>query len=126
MFVSRGACILSRKKLLGLAKHVGVQLPSGAVAHLHPTTGVTVSSLADFAAGEQVSREREISPHVVPQLLSRLKRANSERRPYDPIAWNCEHFVNWLVDDSVKSPQALAWIIVGGLVGLVFAIRQAS
>lgn len=104
--------VLSRPKIGGLARHVGVQLPDGRVAHCVPNDSVVVTSIEQYAAGENVTIIREVPYSRYWDVIERLTEAQSNRRPYDPISWNCEVFANWLIGEKPESSQITALAIL--------------
>jgi hypothetical protein len=104
--------VLSRPKFGGFAQHIGVQLPDGRVAHCVPGHGVVVTSVEQYAGGEDVTIVREVPWTLHWDLMQRLSSALAERRPYHPLSWNCEVFANWLIGEKPESAQAKGWLVV--------------
>jgi len=97
--------IIARPKLIGIGEHWGVRLPDGRVADLSADRGLRVMSMEQFAAGRPTKIVRHIPDRLAPEVMHRLQLAFTERRAYDAIGWNCEHFANWLTAAKMESPQ---------------------
>jgi hypothetical protein len=83
-------------------------------------TGITVTDLIEFAAGQPVFLHRRPLPYQIPEILARVD-ANMGR-PYHLFAQNCEHFASFAFTGkaesmSIKTAGALtlAGIIAVGL-----------
>lgn len=115
-----------------LFRHVGI------CADFHPITGepliahnsrdfggVRVSSIREFSDGNAVSVRSQKSPRrpaLIQQMIFRLIG-----KPYDPVNYNCEHFVSEVLGYHPHSPQAAFWIgtgLIGGAALLAVASRR--
>lgn len=113
---------ISRPKLHGIGTHAGVILPDGRVAHMMPE-GAAIVSLADFAQGRPIRREKAAQPNRHTQLLQRAYLSAGRTKPYDVLTRNCEHYANWLLgEEEPKSPQ-VAGVLLACLVGIVAMAR---
>ena len=109
----------------GLYSHCGVVYAGSGrrvkVVDNSPEEGVAVRSLTAFAKGGEVRITHRPASREVPAILERARDLCGER--YDWLLYNCEHFVNEVLDREVESPQLRQWggVVVGlglGLVGL--------
>lgn len=107
----------------GLVRHRGVVVGDGWVLHNTPGRGEHVSTLAEFAAGRTVRRERT-PPAPDPVALARARVERSGRR-YHLLYNNCEHTVSRVTEGRSRSPQLLGWVagVVAGAVALVVTRR---
>lgn len=107
--------VLERNK--GLVKHVGIYMGDGLVLHASPEYGVAITSLTDFAKGEEVrlNRRTNLSLYV---LYPRARAAIARREQYDAVTNNCVDLVNEVVTGKRESAvvvMAIATLIIGGL-----------
>lgn len=104
---------VSRPKADGLVKHVGVYIGNGLVFHNLPGRGEHVSSLTEFAAGQQIT----IIPSPVSVNLLQLNWRVQERlnspKGYDPLDYNCEHAAHYVLTGQLDSPQLQGWAVLG-------------
>jgi len=107
--------IVSRPKLKGLWQHVGVLLPDGRVAHCGPGRGEHVSSVEEFARGEDVSILRALSEIEHAHVLQRLAEALRVPRQYDALQNNREMFANRVTGQPATSPQLRATMCLAAL-----------
>jgi hypothetical protein len=87
--------LVSRPKLPGIP-HVGLLLPDDTVMHCTPERGTHRSSEDEFAQGLDVQIGREIPAELYETVMQRVRWVLRNPRFYDPIKFNCYHFVNWL------------------------------
>lgn len=106
--------LVSRRKLVVL-RHVGLLLPSGLVAHCTPTRGEHVSTIEEFAAGQDVRIDREVPPEQHAPTLQRVARAIAAPRTYNLVTNNCEVFAKRLAGDRPESPQFLGVLLFGAV-----------
>lgn len=106
--------LVSRPKL-ALLRHMGVMLPDGRVAHCTPERGEHVSTVEEFAAGQDVKIERIVMPEQQALTLQRIAATLATPRPYNPVTNNCETFANRSVGEKAESPQLLGIAILAGL-----------
>lgn len=86
----------------GFVTHYGIALGSDRVFDIVPGGGPRVVSLRQFAAGNSVSLRRPHLDDLLP-LLARVRQAADSQRPYDPIAFNCEHLKNFVLSGKAYS-----------------------
>ena len=119
LFGSPQIRVLSRPKLSGVGFHVGLQLPDTSVAHLTDNGGAQHVSYAEFAQGRPVTVVRDVDSSMYVRVMNNVRAALSEQRPYHVTDWNCERFVNSLIDEKPESATVnglvLIALIVGGL-----------
>jgi hypothetical protein len=109
---------VSRKKL-GILRHPGVLLPSGKVAHNTPRRGEHISTVEEFADGEDV-----IIDFVVPEserqaVLNRILTAVAAPQRYDLFQNNCEVYANRMLARQPISPQLRFAVFLAVGVGLI-------
>jgi hypothetical protein len=109
--------IISRPKLHGGGKHVGVLLPDGLVWHMTPD-GAEKLDLSGFAHGHRVTRETPVQPDRYLQVQHRADQSVGRVKPYDLLTRNCEHAAHWVIGDEPKSPQVVKALAFAALVGL--------
>lgn len=115
----QNALVICRSKLVGPGKHWGVQLPNGQVAHCCSESGVTVTTIDEFAAGRDVGIVREVPSNLHWDVMERLEQALAENRPYHPVSWNCEVFANWLTFAKPESQQVAGALIVAAAAAFI-------
>lgn len=116
--------VISRPKLTGLGRHVGVYFNDGYVAHSTPERGAHVSTLVEFAQGRVVQTERVVPESLRQEAVSRLSQIQSNKIPYHLTHRNCEVVANWLVGGKPESPQVLGWALALVVAGLFVASRK--
>ncbi len=116
--------VISRPKLTGIGRHVGVYFNDGCVAHATPDRGAHISSLAEFAQGRPVKIDRDVPEEFRDEILRRLSLLQQNRLPYHPTDQNCEVIANWLVGAKPESPQVLGWALALVVAGLFVASRK--
>ena len=90
--------VISRPKLTGFGRHVGVYFNDGCVAHATPERGAHISTLAEFAQGLPVRKDRDVPDELRQEILRRLSLLQQNQLPYHPTDQNCEVIANWLVE----------------------------
>lgn len=87
---------------LGLTEHHGLCVGNDQVIHQHKDGFVEQLSLSEFSGGAKVRRKA-----IAYDRDGAVKRAESQLgcRPYDLLSNNCEHFVNWCIDETETSNQ---------------------
>ncbi len=120
-FISQypGIAVIGRAKWFGLTEHIGVLLPSGRVAHCAPGRGEHLSTLAEFAAGQNVRLVRHVPAQEHQETVARISQALTAPRPYDVFTNNCEMFANRVTGEKPASPQLQGFVAVLAIVGLV-------
>jgi Lecithin retinol acyltransferase len=114
--------MISRQKLSGFGRHVGVLLPNGLVAHM-TDKGSEIVSAADFAQGYKISCDAEASIEQHQQILFRAYSTVGQTKSYSLFDLNCEHFASYLMGSKPQSPQVQSLVLVG-LLALIFKIVQ--
>lgn len=107
--------LVSRPKLAGPGEHVGVQLPSGHVAHRTPEGNFLVS-FEDFACGRPVRVLRNADLSQQAAITARVAATCNQPAQYRLSDNNCEHYATWLMDGAPESPQ-VAGLATLALVG---------
>ena len=94
------------------------------VVHNTKGKGVQHTTLEEFSGGQIIEIVR--APQSFRDVNIILRRAKSQiGKPYDLFSANCEHFVNWVIEETPRSEQ-LAFVVVASLVigGVILATRQ--
>lgn len=93
--------VVKIRKLFGY--HKGVALPNGWVAHIEPGSTPKMSTIEEFAGGRPVYVEKTPDEQRGAVVLRALD-ALSDRRPYNVLTNNCEHFVSRALTGRRESP----------------------
>jgi len=117
--------VISRPKLTGVGRHVGVYFNDRCVAHATPERGAHVSTLAEFAQGLPVREDRVVPEGPRQEILRRLSLLRRNQLPYHPTDQNCEVIANWLIGAKPESPQVLGWALAVVIAGLFVASRKS-
>lgn len=112
--------VISRLKA-GAWKHVGILLPDGRVVHCAPGRGEHVSSIEEFAIGQDVTILEEIPQHLHATILKSI--AGSIRTPqgYHATTNNFEMFVNRVLGRSAHSSQLNGALLIATIALIGFA-----
>ncbi|MDH6170783.1 hypothetical protein M2282_005961 [Variovorax boronicumulans] len=112
--------LVSRAKLTGAGKHVGVLLPSGQVAHM-TRTGAELVSFDEFAQEKPVMFERAASITSYQQIQWRASMSIGRTPAYDLVKFNCEHYATLLLGEELQSQQitVLALLTLFGAIWFV-------
>ncbi len=110
--------VIARRKA-GLLQHVGVLLPDRRVAHCAPAKGEHLSSIEDFANGEDVTIVRVLAASEHVATLERITEAMRAPKGYHVTANNCEAFANRMTGQKVESPQLQGVVALLSLVALI-------
>jgi hypothetical protein len=102
----------------GLLRHVGTLLPDGLVAHCSPKRGEHLSTVEDFAHGQDVSIDELIERSQWELVLHRLNRFLAAPSSYHAVTNNCEIFANRLLGRQPTSPQVRGLLLVVGLMAI--------
>jgi lecithin:retinol acyltransferase len=102
----------------GVFRHVGILLPDGRVAHCAPSRGEHISTVEEFAAGQDVTIERLLTPEQCASSLRRIAEAMCAPKAYDGLTNNCEMFVNRMIGQRSESPQLQGAALLIGLAAL--------
>ncbi|MGA7178349.1 MAG: hypothetical protein WBX11_02010 [Thiobacillaceae bacterium] len=78
-----------------------------------------MSTVEEFAEGQDVTTVRKVLPHLHAEALNRLRQALFERRPYDGLNWNCEIFANWLTGEQPVSEQVRGVVVAAFIAGVL-------
>jgi hypothetical protein len=107
--------IVSRLKFPGV-RHVGVVVGPDAVCHNTPERGEHVSTIAEFAAGQEIAvKHSGITPAVI---IANAKRILANPKRYDAAVRNCEHTVSEILSGIAESSA----VAVCGIVGILLAV----
>jgi hypothetical protein len=113
--------VLSRPKALSFVEHFGVVIGTDRVLHNTPEKGEHVSSVAQFAAGENLTvHRREV--HVM-SLLARTQHVLTKPRRYNLLTRNCEHTLSEVLWGVAKSPTFIIVALLAAAVVLCLALR---
>lgn len=99
--------LISRPKLSGIGSHVGVQLPSGAVAHM-TSAGAEIVSVVEFAQGRTVEQKLAAPQQTYRAVTARAFQSVGRTEPYHLVSLNCEHYAAWVLGQKPNSPQIAA------------------
>lgn len=110
--------LISRTKLSGAGKHVGVLLPDGLVAHMTPQ-GAAIVTFEEFAQGRDVTLEKAAPAAHHYQLHWRAYQSIGRTAPYDTWKRNCEHYATWLMGEAPQSSQVNGAVVLGLIGGLL-------
>ena len=104
LYTNEPLAVVSRAKF-GAFQHMGLLLPNGLVAHCAPNRGEHISTMNDFASGEDVKIEQLLPPQEYAAILGRVAEAMRLPKAYDVLTNNCEMFVSRLLGAPPESPQ---------------------
>ena len=104
--------MIARPKLSGIGEHVGVQLPSGHVAHKTPK-GIEVVSLLEFAQGKPVLEIHQVSRSAQSTAMQRMFESMQSMQQYRLLDSNCEHFASYVLTGKAESRQANVLMFIG-------------
>ena len=114
--------LISRPKL-GFLRHLGVLLPDGCVAHCTPERGEHLSTVEEFAAGQDVRIERVIPIEQCMSALQRIAQAMVMPNAYNLFTNNCETFANRSIGERAVSSQLTGFCALTAL-ALILATRD--
>ena len=106
------ARIIVRPKLAGGGEHFGVQIWDQSVFHL-TAAGVEQVFYRDFAAAHSVRTEYTVPACEAVGVMERVQQAMAAPQQYRFLAWNCEHFANWIAGRPARSKQIDGALMVG-------------
>lgn len=109
--------LISRPKLAGPGRHVGVLLPDGRVAH-KGVSGAAIVSLEEFKQGLEIQYGVPIPAEMHSRILWRAYESIGRTPPYHVLSRNCEHYATWLLTGKGESPQANG-LVLAALLGLL-------
>lgn len=107
--------LLIRPKFFNLVPHEGVFVGRNTVFHNTPVRGEHLSTLEDFAAGQEITAHPTGANQN--QVLSRLRQALASPKRYNPFSRNCQHSASAVIKGAALSPLAIIVGIV--IVGLI-------
>jgi hypothetical protein len=111
----------------GILEHMGVLLPDGCVAHCAPGRGEHISTLQEFAGGQdRVRIVRHVQHPQHHATIAKIAEALRAPKPYDLLTNNCEVFANRVTGEEPNSPQLrgiVALFAFFGLIGLAATVR---
>ena len=93
--------VVSRRK--GLVMHKGVVLRDGRILHNTPFRGEHICTEDEFRAGKRLHTTR-MARHERRRALHHAE--NGDRRSYNLLTNNCEHFVRWCRLGVARSDQS--------------------
>lgn len=99
---------------------------TGAVRVIHSSKGSSVRTtpLAEFAEGQRLEIVWKPGDHS--QQFAMLQRMHSlEGQPYDLLAANCEHVVNWALTGRSQSPQLAVILLLCAAVGALALLSSS-
>lgn len=111
---------ISRPKLYGPGEHVGVQLPTGYVAH-KTQDGIKIEPLHAFAQGLPVTEKRRATSSTFLPAQARFQDALQTMHQYDVLDSNCEHFASYVLTGKKESRQ-INFLILAGIAGIWAAL----
>lgn len=113
--------VISRQATANL-RHLGVLLPDGQVAHCTPQRGEHISTVEEFANGQDVKIERSVPAEKYWPTLQHLLSALCAPKAYHLVTNNCEIFANRVTGEKEESPQlqgAVMLVVLFAIVALV-------
>jgi hypothetical protein len=102
---------IGRPKAEGLVQHVGIYLGVHGVFHHLPGKNAHISTLHEFAAGQEVTLAERKADLDLAQLNERAIESLRKAKPYHLTDFNCEDAANYVLHGRIGSPQALFWIV---------------
>lgn len=108
----------------GAVYHHGIADWGGMVIHARKGHGVIRTSQAEFSFGRPIEKLR--SPLTARKRDEILYRAqNCIGKPYDLLAFNCEHFASWAWGEQPRSKQLATAVFLFATVGITaFALSR--
>lgn len=115
--------LLIRPKFFNLVPHEGVFVGRNTVFHNTPVRGEHLSTLEDFAAGQEVTVQRTGADANA--VSARFQKAIRNPQPYSALFRNCQHSASAVIKGVAMSPFAIisGILIVGFLLWALFAKR---
>jgi hypothetical protein len=111
--------VITRPKKNGLGSHWGVQFPYGRVVDYTQEAGLRITTEDGFSEGLDVTIVREVPWNMTLTVRARLDELLRNPRKYDPLAWNCETFAEWLTAGVPKSAQAFGAVLFLGFLAIL-------
>ncbi len=113
----------------GLYKHYGIYNNDTSVIHFSPDRGKEINpenayiretSLPEFLKDGRLEIDKTISAVFPPKEIVRraLCLVGSNRREYNLIFNNCEHFAHWCATDDLKSKQVISGAVIAGSIAI--------
>lgn len=99
--------IISRPKLSGVGRQVGVILPDGCVAQLIPSE-VGLASLDEFSQGWQITYDKGAPVEYRLQILWRAYESVGRMPACHAASFNCECYTRLLMGEKPESSQVQA------------------
>lgn len=110
---------ISRPKMGGTVRHIGVYLGNNYVFHNTPEKGEHASSFAEFAAGQPVQLDKR-DPNVnLVQLNWRVQERLQKQQTYHWSDYNCEDAANYVLTGKTGSEQLQGWVAAAGAIALL-------
>jgi hypothetical protein len=114
---------VSRKKL-GILRHAGVLLPSGKVAHNTPQRGEHISTVEEFADGQDVTIDFVVPDSEHAAVLNRILTAMVAPQRYDLFQNNCEIYANRMLAREAVSPQLRIAVFLAVSIGAIAILSR--
>jgi len=117
---------IGRPKAEGLVQHVGIYFGDHRVFHHLPGKNAHISTLHEFAAGQEVTLSERKTDVDITRINDRAIESLRQAKPYHLTDFNCEDAANYVLHGRIGSPQALFWIVaaVVALVGAGYVIYK--
>ncbi len=110
--------VITRPKY-GVLTHYGVRFSDGTVYDYVPGVNLRRTDDDGFAEGHDVAIVASIPWEKYHLVRARLEELQRNPRLYNPITFNCEDFVNWLISGEAKSGQVIAALSLLALVAFL-------
>ena len=110
---------------IGIIRHVGIvtdRYENGkpmVISNSLRKMGVYEESWDDFACGKEVHVLEYSSPLNPDFILSKARSMLGSK--WNPLKWNCEHFVTWSLNNKPHSPQ-LRLVAICAAVGIGISV----
>ena len=114
--------VISRPKA-GL-QHWGVLLSDNRVVHCAPVRGEHITSVEDFAAGEDITFVRMLVPPEYSPTMRRIAESLRNPKAYHAVTNNCQTFATRMIGAEPDSPDlkaVVALLVVAAVVGVAAA-----
>ena len=112
--------LLSRPKISGVGRHVGVMLPDGSVAHM-TRNAAEIVSLEAFAQSHAVRMDKAAAPGAHAQIRWRAVCSAGSAANYRLVDRNCEHYASWLMGEPPRSQQVAGAAVLFFFAALLMA-----
>lgn len=119
--------LLRRPKVGGFIQHVGFEFTPNQVVHNGPERGHQIVTKPEYAEGLPVEEHVfEVSQERYQAMWERAVSRNGWK--YDPLMYNCESALNWVLNGEDWSPssRAFACCALLGLIALALSGTSAG